>query len=150
MPGQTFSLWFAQKARAEAGITTTLGSTISGLGVILGRDAFGARPTFLALIAMKVADAAVKSIENNNNFDQRYLVDGVVPASAKRGYSVNYAVVGEQVPVFGSALPAGVIKDDGPMAEHHGPTYRKLTESPPLRAACRYHRGCWPGAGGSW
>ena len=84
-----------------------------------------------SLIALKVADEAVKSIAQNNDFDYRYLVDGVVPENAKRGYSVNYAVAGEQVPVFGSALPAGVIQDDGPMAEHHGPTYRRLFEAPP-------------------
>jgi hypothetical protein len=84
-----------------------------------------------ALIALKVADAAVQQVEDHNNFDERYLVDGVVPDSAKRAYSINYAVVGEQVPVFGSALPAGTIKDDGVMTQHHGPTYRTLIEAPP-------------------
>jgi Lipase (class 3) len=99
-------------------------SILAGSAIAVGQGSRG-------LIAMKVADAAVKSIEENNNFDERYLVDGQVPESAKRGYSVNYAVAGDQVPVFGSALPAGVIKDDGPMTQHHGPTYRKLIESPP-------------------
>jgi Lipase (class 3) len=99
-------------------------SILAGGAIAVGQGARG-------LIAMKVADDAVKSIEENNNFDERYLVDGLVPESAKRGYSVNYAVAGDQVPVFGSALPAGVIKDDGPMTQHHGPTYRTLIESPP-------------------
>jgi Lipase (class 3) len=99
-------------------------SIFAGGAIAVGQGARG-------LIAMKVADTAVKSIEENNNFDDRYLVDGLVPDSAKRGYSVNYAVTGNQVPVFGSALPAGVIKDDGPMAQHHGPTYRTLIASPP-------------------
>jgi hypothetical protein len=99
-------------------------SILAGGAIAVGQGARG-------LIAMKVADKAVKFIEDNNNFDERYLVDGVVPADAKRGYSVNYAVAGDQVPVFGSALPAGTITDDGPMAQHHGPTYRKLIESPP-------------------
>jgi hypothetical protein len=84
-----------------------------------------------ALIAVKVADKAVKRIEENNDFDERYLVDGLVPESAKRGYSVNYVVAGDQVPVFASALPAGVIINDGPMTQHHGPTYRTLIESSP-------------------
>lgn len=98
---------------------------------ILAGGAIGAAQGARGLIAMKVADAAVKSIEENNNFDKRYLADGIVPESAKRGYSVNYAVAGDQVPVFGSALPAGLIKDDGSMTQHHGPTYRTLIESPP-------------------
>jgi hypothetical protein len=83
------------------------------------------------LIALKVADAAVKKVEDHNTFDERYLVDGLVPDSAKRAYSINYAVAGEQVPVFGSALPVGTIKDDGVMTQHHGPTYRTLIEAPP-------------------
>ena len=58
--------------------------------IAVGQEARG-------LIAMKVADTAVNSIEENNNFDDRYLVDGLVPDSAKRGYSVNYAVAGNQV-----------------------------------------------------
>jgi hypothetical protein len=99
-------------------------SIFAGGAITVGQGARG-------LIAMKVADTAVSSIEENNNFDDRYLVDGLVPDSAKRGYSVNYAVAGNQVPVFGSALPAGVIKDDGAMAQHHGPTYRTLIESSP-------------------
>jgi cysteinyl-tRNA synthetase len=37
----------------------------------------------------------------------------------------------DQVPVFASALPAGVIINDGPMTQHHGPTYRTLIESTP-------------------
>jgi hypothetical protein len=99
-------------------------SILAGGAIAIGQGARG-------LIAMKVADAAVKSIEENNNFDERYLVDGVVPEGAKRGYSVNYAVAGNQVPVFGSALPAGTITDDGPMAQHHSITYRKLIEVSP-------------------
>jgi Lipase (class 3) len=98
---------------------------------MLAGGAIGAGQGARSLIALKVADKAVKSIEQNNDFPDRYLVDGIVPENAKRGYSVNYAVAGEQVPVFGSALPAGVIRDDGPMAEHHGPTYRTLIEAPP-------------------
>jgi Lipase (class 3) len=108
----------------QPGWRGVINSMLAGSAIAVGQGARG-------LIAMKVADDAVKSIEENNNFDERYLVDGLVPDTAKRGYSVNYAVAGEQVPVFASALPAGVIKDDGPMAQHHGPTYRKLLESPP-------------------
>jgi hypothetical protein len=98
---------------------------------ILAGTAIGAAQGARGLIALKVADAAVKEIEENNDFDERYLADGMVPESAKRAYSVNYAVVGEQVPVFGSALPPGTIPDDGAMAQHHGPTYRTLIEAPP-------------------
>ena len=97
---------------------------------ILAGTAIGVAQGARGLMALKVAEAAVKSIEQNNNFDERYLVNGVVPDSAKRGYSVNYAVAGAQMPVFGSALPAGLITDDGSMAQHHGPTYRTLIESP--------------------
>jgi hypothetical protein len=106
------------------GWRSVVNSMLAGGAIVAGQ---GAR----SLIALKVADEAVKAIEQNNEFDDRYLVDGLVPENAKRGYSVNYAVAGEQVPVFGSALPAGVILDDGPMAEHHGPTYRTLIEAPP-------------------
>ena len=109
-------------------------SMLAGSAIAVGQGARG-------LIAMKVTDDAVKSIEENNNFDERYLVDGLVPDIAKRGYSVNYAVVGEQVPVFGSALPAGVIKNDGPMTQHHGPTYRTLIESPPEQGGLTPHPG---------
>jgi hypothetical protein len=98
---------------------------------VLAGSAIGSAQAVRSLIALKVADAAVKEIEEHNNFDERYLVDGIVPDNAKRAYSVNYAVVGEQVPVFGSALPPGTIKDDGAMTQHHGPTYRTLIEAPP-------------------
>jgi hypothetical protein len=108
----------------QEGWRGVVNSMFAGGAIAVGQGARG-------LIAMKVAGSAVNSIEENNNFDDRYLVDGLVPNSAKRGHSVNYAVAGNQVPVFGSALPAGVIKDDGPMAQHHGPTYRTLIASPP-------------------
>ena len=97
----------------------------------LAGAAIGSAQASRALIALKVANAAVKDIEDHNNFDERYLADGIVPDSAKRAYSVNYAVAGEQVPVFGSALPPGTIKNDGAMTQHHGPTYRTLIEAPP-------------------
>ena len=97
---------------------------------ILAGTAIGVAQGARGMIALKFSDAAVKYIEQSNNFDERYLVDGVVPDSAKRGYSVNYAAAGNQVPVFGSALPAGLIKNDGSMTQHHGPTYRTLLESP--------------------
>lgn len=100
------------------------------MGSIIAGSAIGTAQGARSAIALKVADAAVKEIEENNQFDERYLVEGVVPAGVQRAYSVNYAVAGEQVPVFGSALPAGAIANDGAMAEHHGPTYRKLLESP--------------------
>ena len=106
------------------GWRSVVNSMLAGGAIVAGQ---GAR----SLIALKVADKAVKSIEQNNDFDDRYLVNGIVPENAKRGYSINYAVAGEQVPVFGSALPAGMIQDDGPMAEHHGPTYRRLIETSP-------------------
>ena len=123
--------FFDEPGASIAALITALPGWRALVNSMLASGAIAVGQGARGLIAMKVADEAVKSIEEHNNFDERYLVDGVVPASAKRGYSVNYAVAGDQVPVFGSALPAGVIKDDGPMAQHHGPTYRTLIESSP-------------------
>jgi len=124
------------------GWRAVVNSMLASGAIAVGQGARG-------LIAMKVADAAVKSIEEHNNFDEHCLVDGLVPAGAKRGYSVSYAVAGDQVPVFGSALPAGTVKDDGPMAQHHGPTYRKLIECRPTRAVSPRPQGWWSAAAGS-
>jgi len=44
-------------------------------------------------------------------------------------YSVNYTLAGTQVPIFGSASPNTPL-DNTAMAQHHGPTYRVLLESP--------------------
>ena len=123
--------FFDEPGAAIAALLNGLPGWRGAVNSILAGGAIAVGQGTRGLIAMKVADEAVRSIEENNNFDERYLVDGLVPISAKRGYSVNYAVAGDQVPVFGSALPAGVIKDDGPMTQHHGPTYRTLIESPP-------------------
>jgi hypothetical protein len=131
VPQTPLSIEFFDEPGADmAALLNSLPGWRGVVNSIIAGGAIGAAQGVRGAIALKVADAAVKEIEENNKFDERYLLEGVVPADAKRAYSVNYAVAGEQVPVFGSALPAGAIDNDGPMAEHHGPTYRKLLESP--------------------
>jgi hypothetical protein len=96
---------------------------------MLATGAIGFAEGSRAFIALKVQEDTIKSILQGNRFDQRYFDDSG-PASAVPAHSVNYAVVGGQVPVFGSAAPVGTIPDDGPLSQHHGPTYRTLLELP--------------------
>jgi hypothetical protein len=83
-----------------------------------------------AAIALHVEEDTIKAIVRDGDLDARYFEPGVAASPA---YSINYAVAGTQVPVFGSAAPAGLIVDDGPMSQHHGPTYRTLIELPPAQ-----------------
>ncbi len=66
---------------------------------------------------------------------EHYLEHGFVPYAARHGISINYALAGDLVPVFGSALEptalpsqAGAGQPD-PMLQHHGTTYRTLLNS---------------------
>jgi hypothetical protein len=81
------------------------------------------------MIALQVNKDTIKSIENANRFEDRYLAPGYAAEGEVPAYSVNYTLAGTQVPVFGSASP-NIPLDDTGMAQHHGPTYRMLLESP--------------------
>ena len=96
---------------------------------MLASGALGFATGSRAFIALKVQEDTIKSILQGHRLDDRY-VEERGPGSIVPAYSVNYAVVGTQVPVFGSAAPAGAIPDDGSMSQHHGPTYRTLLELP--------------------
>lgn len=80
-----------------------------------------------ATIALHVENDTAKAAFKETNIDPRYLETRVPTIPA---YSINYGLAGTQVPVFGSALPPGTIVSDGPMSQHHGPTYRTLLELP--------------------
>jgi lipase (class 3) len=94
------------------------------LGLGIGELGFGAGRR--AAIALHVENDTIKAAVRAMNILPRYL-DPLQPPLA--AYSVNYALAGTQVPVFGSAS-RDVPLDGTPMAEHHGPTYRYLLESP--------------------
>lgn len=117
-PGADLLVQLAKPPRLQGAINSILTSGALGL-------AAGSR----ALIAMQVQQDTIKSILQDGRLDDRYLTSGS-PASATYAYSINYAVVGTQIPVFGSAAPAGAIPDDGPLSQHHGTTYRTLLELP--------------------
>jgi hypothetical protein len=80
-----------------------------------------------ATIALHVENDTAKLAFKQIAIDPSYL-DKRVPGLP--AYSVNYALAGTQIPVFGSSMPANSIVDDGPMSQHHGPTYRTLLELP--------------------
>jgi len=82
-----------------------------------------------AMIALQVNKDTIKSIENGNRFEDRYLAPGYAAEGQVSAYSVNYTLAGTQVPVFGSAS-SNIPLDNTGMAQHHGPTYRMLLESP--------------------
>ena len=96
---------------------------------MLASGAIGFAAGSRAFIALKVQEDTIKSILQGHRLDERYL-EGPSPGKPIPAHSVNYAVVGTQVPVFGSAAPADAIPDDGPMSQHHGTTYRTLLELP--------------------
>jgi hypothetical protein len=85
-----------------------------------------------AMIALQVNKDTIKSIENGNHFEDRYLAPGYAAEGRVSAYSVNYVLAGTQVPVFGSAS-ASIPLDNTGMAQHHGPTYRMLLKSPEAR-----------------
>jgi hypothetical protein len=95
----------------------------------LATGAIGFNQGARAFIALQVNSETIGSIENGNHFEDRYLEPGHAATGAGPAYSVNYALAGTQVPVFGSASPSIPLDDTG-MAQHHGPTYRMLLESP--------------------
>ena len=82
-----------------------------------------------AMIALQVNKHTIKSIETGNRFADRYLEAGYATKGEVSAYSVNYALAGARVPVFGSASP-NIPPDNTGMAQYHGPTYRMLLESP--------------------
>jgi Lipase (class 3) len=96
---------------------------------MLATGAIGFAEGSRAFISLKVQEDTIKSILQGHRLDDRYLEERG-PGDIVRAYSVNYAVAGTQVPVFGSAAPAGAIPNDGPLSQHHGPTYRTLLELP--------------------
>lgn len=95
-------------------INFALGIGDLGLGV-------GQRATIALHVQRDTSSAVFRQIK----IDPRYLEKRL---SALPAYSINYALVGTQIPVFGSAMPPNTIADDGPMSQHHGPTYRALLE----------------------
>lgn len=78
-----------------------------------------------AAIALRVQNQTIKAAVRRMNILPRYL-DPLQPELP--AYSINYAIAGTQVPVFGSSHY--VPQDNTGMAEHHGPVYRMLLESP--------------------
>ncbi len=81
-------------------------------------------------IALHVEQDTAKTAFRQSAIDPHYLEPRLPDLPA---YSINYALAGTQIPVFGSAMPPNSIVDDGPMSQHHGPTYRALLELPATR-----------------
>lgn len=105
-------------------ITSQPGLTgLINLGLGIGEVGFGTGRR--AAIALHVENETIKAAVRAMNIPLRYLDPLQSPLPA---YSVNYALAGTQVPVFGSAS-RDVPLDGTAMAEHHGPTYRYLLES---------------------
>ena len=96
---------------------------------ILASGAIGFAQGERTLVALQIQDETIRSIERGNRFEDRYLESGAAADGATPAYSIDYTVVGTQVPIFGSASPNIPIDHSG-MAQHHGPTYRMLLESP--------------------
>lgn len=101
-----------------------LGSVVDSM---LGAGAIGFAQASRAALALRLQDQTIKAAVLESGPDPQYFTSPVEPEL--RAYSVNYAVAGTQVPVFGSA--AHIPQDNTGMAEHHGPVYRMLLESPP-------------------
>ena len=105
-------------------ITTQPGLTgLINFGIGIGDIGFGVGQR--AAIALRVQNQTIKAAVRQMNIEPRYLDPRQPELPA---YSINYALAGTQVPVFGSASSA-VVQDNSGMAEHHGPTYRLLLES---------------------
>lgn len=67
-------------------------------------------------------DVTVTKIQQSGVIDDAYLQNGTVPAN--EASSINYALAGNLIPVFGSGA-RDVIKD-GWLTQHHATTYREL------------------------
>ena len=94
-----------------------LGLGVGELGLGAGRR---------AAIALRVENDTIKNTLRQMTILQRYLEK---PQPELPAYSINYSLAGTLVPVFGSASRR-IPPDSSGMAEHHGPSYRMLLESP--------------------
>jgi hypothetical protein len=94
------------------------------LGVGIGDLGFGVGQR--AAIALHIQNDTIKAAVRRMTIDPHDL-DARLPELP--AYSINYALAGTQVPVFGSAS-SRIVLDGTAMAEHHGPNYRILLESP--------------------
>lgn len=102
----------------------SLGSIIESA---LATGGIGLAQAQRAAIALSLQNETIKAAVRESGLDSNYFVSPFEPELP--AYSVNYAVAGTQVPVFGSAHE--IMEDDTGMAEHHGPVYRMLLESLP-------------------
>lgn len=101
----------------------SLGSVINS---VLAAGAIGYAQASRAVIALHVQNETIKAAVRESGLDPQYFT-GLEPELP--AFSVNYALAGTQVPVFGSAS-SKIPQDNTGMAEHHGPVYRMLLESP--------------------